>query len=256
MTTQGLFFAVYLWPIFAVTMFIRRTTIRRSTGRPAYGPRPADLMTRLRGRPAVLFISDEDEADLMMHLGAAPLDAYQAVFGPVRPVHTWLSSPRQVLLLPLRILELLLLRPVSYVIVAPLLEVLLERFGLGFPLWSVLRRNYQMVSWTGLDPYGPTLVKAPVEADELQAARRRRPTASAVPPPPVERARTRSERERELERITQLRATLGETLVGLVQQVHLSHSGYYKTEAVIGRVAELIAAPDDEVAAVAAGLVR
>mgnify|MGYP001333531678 CR=1 FL=1 len=248
-------FAMGLWPVFAVTMFIRRQTIRRSTGRPAYGPPPDQLTATLQGRPVVLFISDEDEADLMMHLGSAPLDAYQALFGLVRPVRTWLSSPKQVLLLPLRVVELLVLRPIAYVIVAPLLEVLLERFGLGFPTWSVLRRNYQMVSWTGRDPYGTALVKARIGADELKVPPRRRPSGAAVAPPPVERPRTRTEREQELERITRLRQTLGETLLGLVQQVHLSHSGYYKTEVVIERVADVIAAPDPGAVA-AAGLDR
>lgn len=251
----GFGFAVFLWPVFAVTMSIRRVTIRRSTGRPAYGPPPAELAAALRGRPVLLFISDEDEAGLMMHLGAAPLDAYQALFGLVRPVRTWLGSLRQMLLLPLRIVELLILRPVAYVIVAPLLEVLLERFGLGFPLRSVLRRNYQMVSWAGLDPYASVIQKARIDADDLHPATRRRPAVPGAPPP-LDRARTRSERERELARITQLRETLGETLVGLVQQVHLSHSGYYRSEAIISGVADLIAAGDDEVPAVVGGLVR
>lgn len=234
-----------LWLTFAVTRLIRRLTNRRFIGRPAYGPPPGELLARLGGRPAVLFISDEDEADLMMHLGAAPLDAYQALFGVVRPVRAWLRGLRRVLLLPVQAVEILVVRPIAYVIVVPLLEVLLERFGLGFPLWAVLTRNHDMVTWTVRDPYGSAIAKAPIRADDLHQVVKPRPTIPAAAPAAIEHARNRSERELELQRITKLRETLRETATGLVKQVHLSHSGYYKTDMVIDQVADVLAAPDD-----------
>ena len=254
--TSILFLSAFLWLIFAAARVIRFVTIRRFTGRPAYGPLPDELLATLGGRPAVLFISDEDEADLMMHLGAAPLDAYQALFGVVRPVRTWLQGARQLLLLPVRIFEFVVLRPFAYVALVPLVEVLLERFGLGFPLWSVLVRNYEMVTWTGRDPYGSAIEKALIEADVLQAALKPRPKLPAAAAAPAERPRTRSDRELELERITSLRETLRETLTGLVEQVHLSHSGYYKTETILDEVATVIAASDDELPTVIAELTR
>jgi hypothetical protein len=243
-----------LWGIFGVARAIRLVTIRRFAGSPAYGPPPDELLSTLGGRSAVLFISDEDEADLMMHLGAAPLDAYQALFGVVRPVRTWLSGPKQLLLLPFRIFELVILRPFAYVALVPLLEVLLERFGLGFPVSSMLVRNYEMVTWTGRDPYGAVIEKALVEADDLKVGLKPRAKALVEAPAPIERPRNRSERELERERIMNLRTTLGEALSGLVEQVHLSHSGYYKAETILDEVASVIAASDDELPTVIAAL--
>lgn len=251
-----LLLSAMLWIGFGVARLIRAVTIRRFAGSPVYGPEADELLATLGGRSAVLFISDEDEADLMMHLGAAPLDAYQALFGPVRPVRTWLRGTKQVLLLPLRVFELVVVRPVAYVVLVPLLEVLLERFGLGFPTRSLLMRNYEMVTWTGRDPYGPAIEKALVEADDLQVPPRPRPKVPDSAAAPVDRPRTRSEREQELERITTLRRTLGEMVAGLIEQVHLSHSGYYRSTTILDQVASVIAASDEDLPAVIAELKR
>jgi len=71
---------------------------------------------------------------------------------------------------PLRLIELIFNRPFAYAIAVPLLEILLERFGLGFPFRSVMNRNYEMITWTKSDPYAQAIVKVPIDADLLGKA--------------------------------------------------------------------------------------
>ena len=233
------------WIAFLVIRLLRLISDSQ-TGTPAYGPRPDELKATLGGRPVVLFISDEDEADLMLQLGAAPLDTYRALVRG-QPTLRGVSLAQKAIRLPIRLIEVVFVRPFTYAILIPLLEILLERFGLGFPLRSVMVRNFEMTTWTRSDPYESAIVKVSIEADELTGAqaesdRRARRLLRLSQSP--ERA---SIRESDKDRIHELRETLLETITGLRQQIHLSHSGYYQAPKIIDQVARVIAAPDDEV---------
>lgn len=213
-------------------------------GKPAYGSRPKLLEKELGGRPAVLFISPEDEADLMLQLGAAPLDAYRALVRGRPSLEGALTLRGKMIRRLLRYVELAYVRPFSYVIAIPLVEIVLERVGLGFPLRSVLFRNYEMVTWTRARTYQETqIVTSPVASDILQPRVISVELTERRIPGAVKTTR-RPGTEDDTERIQALRHTLLETMAGLRKQVHLRHSGYYESQEVIDAVAKAIAAPD------------
>lgn len=248
------------WLTFALIQGIR-LLFKPFAGRPAYGPKPDELDEMLDGTKVSLFISDEDEADLMMHLGAAPMDTYRALIGGkgwitrteiVDGKLTTMPVPlsRIIALFPLRIFEVFIIRPIFYVAVLPLLEVLLERFALGFSTHSVMFRNYEMVSWTGKDPYAESVQRVQVPAALLRSASSRDHAMTDRIQDIASRrlvlwnSEVDSRPQTSDERIAQLRFVMTEAATGLKQQVHLSHSGYYTSPEIIAAVAERIAAPD------------
>ncbi len=242
------------WIAFFFIRFLRRI-IGGSRGKPAYGPDPQDLIDKLGSRPVALVISEEDEADLMLQLGAAPLDTYRALVRG-RPGLKGVGLVQKIVRTPLRLIEIFLIRPFAYAIVVPLIEILLERFGLGFPFRSVMFRNYEMTTWTRNDPYVGVIEKVSIDADLLgkaqqEAAERAQERADAEQAsladgnPPTVPAQPKQVTERE--RIHELRMTLLETLGGLKKQVHLSHSGYYQAQSIIEGVAALIVSPDESI---------
>lgn len=212
-------------------------------GRPAYGPRPKVLEARLRGRPAVLWISQEDEADLMLQLGAAPLDTYRAMVVGRPSLRGVESIPGAAWRLVLKYLEFAYLRPFAYVIVVPALEVLLERVALGFPLRQLAFTNLEMVTWVEADTYdwGSQVTKHRVSASSLLKRNLKVGLAEKSIGAALERRRTPDSRRG---RVHALRKTVFETLSGLKEQVHLRHSGYYTSPQVIDEIANTIAAPD------------
>jgi hypothetical protein len=235
-----IFLPVPLW-LSVLAVGIARGLFGLLPGRPAYGPKPKQLEKMLGGRPVVLFISPEDEADLMLHVGAAPLDVYRAMIRgrPGSEGVKLLGRPiRQIL----RWIEFLYVRPFSYAVLVPLVEILLERHGLGFPYHSVLVRNYEMVSWLRNRKYTPTqLFVHKISAAELHprslnvnlSQQQLVPASVAAGSGPAPAA----------DRVQALRNTLLSTLDGLKKQLHLRHSGYYESENVIWMVARTLAAP-------------
>ncbi len=214
-----------------------------SKGKPPYGPRPDALEETLRGRPVVLFISPEDEADLMLQLGAAPLDAYRALVRGQPSLEGVDGFVGRLIRRLLRYIELAYVRPFSYVVAIPLVEITLERFGLGFPLLSVLFHNYEMVTWTGALTYtDDQIVTSAVGAADLK------PRVLAVSLGErklhvAPKQGTRPGTRQDAERIEALRDVLVATLGGLREQIQLRHSGYYESQHIIEHVAEAIAAP-------------
>ncbi len=249
------FVTLLFWIAFGIIWLFRRLS-DSSSGKPAYGPEPDVLKEKLGTRPVVLFISDEDEADLMLQLGAAPLDTYRALIRG-RPSMKKAGLVKKVVLLPIRFIELFFIRPLAYAIVVPLLEILLERFGLGFSFRSVMVRNYEMTTWTPRDPYKQAIERVPIEPEVLEQAQiesdepQEQPQHDASAPLPAHGA---SREVSDKERIDELRTTLVATFGGLKDQVHLSHSGYYLAQKIIDDVASVIAASDEEVTSVIAGL--
>lgn len=209
-------------------------------GRPAYGPKRTKLQETLDRRPAALFISNEDEADLMMHLGAAPMDAYRALVKGQPKIKAGKNPFTWFIRALLRLTELLVVRPIAYLFLIPLLEILLERFGLGFPFRSVLVRNYEMVTWSGRNTYSAQqIVRHEVPDEDLKSnVVKVELTHPSIP------AAVRKDRglgtELNKERIKELRSTLKDTAKGLQEQIRLRHSAYYESDAIIEQVAKVI----------------
>lgn len=235
-----LFLPFILWAgVIAIT--IARGISSLFPGRPAYGPRPTELEAMLDGRPIQLFISPEDEADLMLQLGVAPLDAYRALVRGQPRFEEARSRIVRAMGVVLRFIELAYVRPFSYVVAVPLIEIVLERVGLGFPFRSVLFHNYEMVTWTGIETYARTqVVTNQVTAEEL------RPRAIKVN---LLQGRIQPvgghDHKEDDDRIEALRHTLLDTARGMRQQVHLRHSGYYESPEIISSVARAIASEPD-----------
>ena len=233
---------IILWAGALASDFVQR--LGESGGRPAYGPAP-DAFDELVTHPAALFISEEDEADLMLHLGAAPTDVYKAMVR-ARPVVSGSTGLQKPLRIALRGVELLFLRPFAYAVAIPLVEIFLERFGLGFPLRHVLFANFETVTWRGSRSYERRQIETVRVNSEILTPRAMqvlltRPALSAAHESPDVADETPAERE--AQRIAALRHTLLETVAGLREQVHLRHSGYYESADVINGVARVIAMP-------------
>lgn len=241
------------WLAFFVIRTLRWFFDRRP-GKPAYGPPPEEIRSLTGGRPVVLFISDEDEADLMLQLGAAPLDTYRALVRG-RPSLRGVPFGRKLLFLPVRAAELLLIRPFTYAVAVPLVEILLERFGLGFPLRRVLTHNYEMLTWTRRPLYEDAIEKVSVDAETLEQGQSEAAEVLVLDAPTAPVAPSAPPLSPERQRIEDLRETLLDTLGGLKRQVHLSHSGYYQSPVIVEQIARVIAARDEDVDAVVGDLV-
>ena len=140
-------------------------------------------------------------------------------------------------------MELFYVRPFSYAVVVPLAEIALERFGLGFPLWSVLLHNYEMVTWMGTRTYKETQIVTSSVAPEVLQPRALNVELTTRRISGAVQTRRRRGTQDDTDRIQALRHTLLETFEGLRKQVHLRHSGYYESQEVIDAVAGAIAAP-------------
>ena len=205
-------------------------------GEPAYGLRPKDLQEEMNDRPVVLFTSDEDEADLMLQLGAAPVDVYRALVEN-RPRLRRTRGLRRVGVLAWRFLEFAYVRPLAFVFIVPFVEMVLELKALGFQLRHVLQSNYEMVTWTG-----SKTSYADGQIERRQVPPRARVLEVTPEPirPSAKRSSARPGTEPDPERISALRRTLFRTLRGLSKQVHLHHSDYYANDEVIRSIAKVI----------------
>ncbi len=253
LTGWGIFFLV-LTPVFLWLVALLHRVFRRAFGllpwdSPAYGPRPEELERKLRGRPAVLFISPEDEADLMLQLGAAPIDAYRAIVRNRPTLRGGRTVTQRLLRVAARYVELAFVRPLSYAGLIPIVEILLERIGLGFSLMEVLFFNHEMVTWTGARTYEDKQILTKHVSEHALRKRVLRVELSESPIPAGTRSGQRPGSEDDKERIDALRGALIGTLSGLKSQVRLRHSGYYESGEVIEQVALAIAAEGPATAA-------
>jgi hypothetical protein len=240
----GLVVPLFLW-FGALAAKFFRWLFGLIPGSPAYGPTPDRLQRMLAGRPALLLMSPEDEADLMMHMGAAPLDVYKAMIRGRPIVSAGSNLIAKAVRLVMKTFEIFYLRNFAYAVVVPVSEILLERFGLGFSLPSVLVHNYEMVSWTQKGGYRDTeIATINVEAEALMSRPLQVDLAHSSLSGMTPTKRLRESRD-DKHRIATLRETLRETLLNLRDQLKLRHSGYYDSEEVLAAIAEAIARPDD-----------
>ncbi len=205
-----------------------RVVTGRSAGQ-AYGPPPRALRERLGGSRVVLFTSHQDEADLVLHLGTAPRLLYLEV------VRAKLKGIR-------RVAEFVFVRPFVDGIGLKLLEVILERYVLGFSWLAVLRRDYEMADLKRGAAYPPSVLQRfDVTRDLLPALRHKiSHTRSPSPLAPANFAE-----EDNLERhVGSLRESLRTVVRNLIAQVQLRHSVYYESDALTDRVAGILAGRD------------
>ncbi len=194
-------------------------------GRPAYGPRPNPELRTSVDQPPKIFMSREDEADLALHIGASPREVYRAlVQRRLRGLMRWL--------------EPLWLRGPFFVLAAPLLELGMEHYVLGFRWRSVLFNDYQLVSVGHVRASYDDAIERVDISDELVPALTEklagwRPTSPLLPP---DDDLTETKRHIEV-----LRTTLLGVAADLRHQMQLRHTVYYETESVVGRVAEHLA---------------
>lgn len=190
-----------------------------------YGPTPKLLMKVLQRRPAVLFTSHHDEADLLLKLGVAPREVYkEAVREHLHPV--------------LRALEGLLVRPIAVGLLLRELEVVLERFVLGFSWTRVMFLDYEMADLDTSRAYPQNTVFQRIDVtDELRAGEKVRRASGALVAPMLEPETKPSQ----LRGIARQKETLSETLAEVGQymksQLKLRHSLYYESPEIIDRIA-------------------
>lgn len=195
-----------------------RMLLGRTAGQ-AYGPPPATLRRLMDGSPVILFTSHQDEADLLLQLGAAPRRLYA----------NWVQ--RQHFLVGTA--EWWLLRPLLDSVVFELLEIVLERYVLGFGWVSLLFDNCKKGRAELERAYPPSVVRRVDVTEHLLPLLRKRAQGLPPPLPVIERASLPDEQRRAQD----LQEVLTTVVASLKDQLTLRHSLYYECDAVIESVA-------------------
>ena len=212
-----LFWRVLLFPLTALS--------KKHPGQ-VYGPAPHHLATILGGRRAVLFTSHQDEADLILELSMAPRRVYAE----------WVAAKWGT---EVKILERIALRPVVVGLLLRILEIVLERYMLGFSWLRVLIFDHEMADLDLGGEYPATVVERVDVSDELREALYRQPASVPVWwPLPVPGAEKLGGDAR---RVLTLKESLRVMVRDVLTQVKPRHSEYYESGAVLERVADVIA---------------
>ena len=191
-----------------------------------YGPAAPALLRVLGGRRAVLFTSHQDEADLILELSMAPRHIYAE----------WVSAKWGA---EVKILERIALRPVVVGLLLRILEIVLERYMLGFPWLRVLFFDHEMVDLDKGPEYPSSVVERVDVSDALRDALYERPASVPVWwPVPVPGS---DKMDGNARRALTLRETLKLVFRDLVTQVKPRHSEYYESDVVLEKVADVIA---------------
>jgi hypothetical protein len=191
-----------------------------------YGPAAPELLQVLGGRRAVLFTSHQDEADLILELSMAPRRIYAE----------WVSAKWGT---QVKILERIALRPVVVGLVLRILEIVLERYMLGFPWLRVLFFDHEMVNLDQDPEYPPSVVERVDVSAALRDALYERPASVPVWwPMPVPGA---DKMDGDARRALTLRETLKLVFRDLVTQIKPRHSEYFESDVVLEKVADVIA---------------
>jgi pimeloyl-ACP methyl ester carboxylesterase len=219
----------FVWGDRVLAWLLSRFRRGGSVGIPVYGPRAKKLDQHV-GAPPTLVTSKEDEADLVLHIGASPREVYDAL------VKGGDLTRR------MRVVEFLFIRGPFSVLVAPLAEALTERFVLGFPIRKVLYNDYEMVDIETDNEYvsaeeGGAIRRVNVSAELLPAIREKlsewRPTSVLAD----ESTEDRSAKDRH---IATMRGLIQGVTKDLSNQMALRHTVYYETDSIIDRVATVL----------------
>jgi hypothetical protein len=193
---------------------------------PVYGPSPQKLTRALRGSPILLLTTHNDEADVLLQVACAPERLYREY------VATKFSRLG-------RLLDSVFLRPIMLGGFLKAVEVVIEVFSLGFPVWRTLVQDFELAS-LAVQPYYPAKLLVHQWLDIRPIAIR--PTTDATAAlvsdevghdETIEGGRVLVPKD--------LRLSLGEVTGELIRQVRLRHSAYYENEKVIGAIADFLA---------------
>ncbi len=235
MLGYGLLFSFTAWLVDLIWRVVWLLCTFGWAPRPAYGPRTSDLVHACGGLPMVLISCDDDEAALLLQLGAAPRDLYlqhvKSRFGAVA-----------------RAAEYVAVRPIIVGLLLRASETVLERLVLGFGWLRVLFFDYEMADLSGDKAYPENALHCidmsgqlslPTSAQEAHADARAAATRheSLVSLPVGQSSKALPFLNKHTARLLENLRSVREHLVS---QVKLRHSLYYESSAVIERIAEEI----------------
>jgi hypothetical protein len=227
----GWVFLVLAWLVdvaWRVLLFPLTALSRKHPGQ-VYGPRPDVLARLLGGRRAVLFTSHQDEADLILELSMAPRRVYAE----------WVAAKWGA---EVKVLERVALRPVVVGLLLRILEIILERYMLGFSWPRVLIFDHEMADLDRGKEYPATVLERVDVSNALREALYRQPASVPVwwplPVPGAERLGG------DARRVLTLKETLRMMVRDVLAQVKPRHSEYYESDAVLERVADVVAGLD------------
>jgi len=202
------------------------TALSKARPGEVYGPSQSVLRKVLGGRRIALLTSHQDEADLALELSTAPRRVYEEWVA-----ERWGAEGR--------VMERIVLRPVVVGLVLRLLEIVLERYMLGFPWLRVLFFDHEMADIDNGPEYPPSIVERVDVSDALREALYRRPASVPVWwPLPVPGAEKLDGNAR---RVLTLRESIRVAFRDVLGQIKPRHSEYYESDVVIEKVADAIA---------------
>ncbi|MFC2094395.1 hypothetical protein ACFLSH_02075, partial [Bacteroidota bacterium] len=188
----------------------------------AYGPSPKSLSSALEGKKAFLLTSRLDEADLALHLGAAPQTLY----------NEWVAQRS----FPIRTLALIFIRPAFIGLIFRALEIGLEHFVLGLPWYRLLFFDYEMVQLEKGREY-TTIQSIDVSEDLVPALKAKQ---QVDPKSNLFRIPVQAPKDEPAPGAGTLRRALEEAGKDLIAQIRLRHSTYYESDLVIEKIADEI----------------
>ena len=211
--------------VWRVLLFPLTALSKRRPGE-VYGPPQAELKRILGGRRIALFTSHQDEADLILELSSAPRRLYAE----------WVAEKWGT---EVKWLERIALRPVVEGLLLRLVEIVLERYMLGFSWLRVLFFDHEMADLAHGPEYPPSVVEQVDVSEALRDALYAQPASVPVwwPLAVPGAERMSGEARRALTFRESLRLLFRDVLV----QVKPRHSEYYESGAVIERVADALA---------------
>jgi hypothetical protein len=224
----GWIFLALAWLVDVVwrVLLFPLTALSRKRPGEVYGPAHAELLRLLGGRRLALVTSHQDEADLILELSMAPQRLYEEWVAA-----KWGSE--------VKILERIALRPVVVGILLRVVEIVLERYMLGFSWLRVLFFDHEMADLDRGKEYPPSLVERVDVSDALREALHTTPPSVPVwwpmPVPGAEKL------DGDARRTITLRENLRVLVRDLFLQVKPRHSEYYESDVVLEKVADSIA---------------
>lgn len=225
--TYGWIFWLLAWLVdvaWRLLLFPLTALSRKRPGQ-VYGPVASALRETLGGRRAVLFTSHQDEADLILELSMAPRRLYAE----------WVEAKWGA---EVKVLERIALRPVVVGLVLRVVEIVLERYMLGFPWLRVLFFDHEMVDLDRGPEYPPSVVERVDVSDALRDALYQQPASVPVWwPMPVPGG---DKLDGDARRALTLRETLRVVFRDVLTQIKPRHSEYFQSDAVLDKVADVI----------------
>lgn len=206
-----------------------------------YGPSTWWLKRRLGGRKVTLFTSFEDEADILLHLGAAPGKLFQE---KLEEKYRKRKGGKVVLLI-----YRLIFHPFVDGLFFRGLETVLESIALGQPFFRVAIFNYEMAKIKDGVAYPSEVLEERKVADdlkkfaalrEMEAKEVAKEAEALTPEKMLGTDMTLDERRKDKVRVRSLSDRLDAVMANIKDQIRLRHSLYYQSQEVIDQVADIL----------------